>query len=155
MNNRAFLLEAVENGIGFAAGMDRGTELLAIGEPGQALTNVSTLLASGGPRAVINALGPSTDGLQRTIRFAQVGGNVIEETITKSDFSLNAISDRYGALILNDGGKQVGISTSAHSSLARQTAISITPSGGSAMPGWTSSYSTFAIMAAGWFVSPS
>lgn len=108
VNDRAFLLEAFENGNGFAAGMDRGTELLAIGEPGQALVTVSSLLASGGPGAVIDALGPSTDGLQRTIRFAQLGGNVIETTVTKSEFPLNPISDRYGALILNDGGKQVG-----------------------------------------------
>ncbi|MCK0127454.1 S41 family peptidase [Erythrobacter sp. F6033] len=108
VNNRVFLLEAFENGNGFAAGMDRGTELLQIGESSGNLVTVSSLMASGGPQSVINALGPSDPGVSRVIRFAQVGGNVIEQTITKSSFSLNPISNRYGAVVLNDGGKQVG-----------------------------------------------
>ncbi len=108
VNNRVFLLEAFEAGRGFQAGMDRGTELLAIGVPGATLQSVSSLLASGGPQAVVNALGPSDAGLTRTLRFAQVGGNIITADVTKTDFSLDPISDRYGVVILNDGGKRVG-----------------------------------------------
>ncbi len=108
INNRVFLLEAFEAGNGFRAGMDRGTELLAIGVPGGALQSVSSLMAFGGPQAVVNALGPNDAGLTRTIRFAQVGGNTITADITKTDFSLDPISDRYGVVILNDGGKKVG-----------------------------------------------
>lgn len=107
-NNRVFLLEAYEAGNGFQAGMDRGTELLGIATPGQAEQTVSSLMASGGPQAVVDALGPSDPGVTRTLRFAQVNGTVITADVTKSDFSLDPISDRYGALILNDGGKQVG-----------------------------------------------
>ncbi len=107
-NNRVFLLEAFEAGRGFQAGMDRGTELLAIGVPGGALQSVSSLMAGGGPQAVVNALGPNTAGLTRTLRFAQVGGNTITADVTKTDFSLDPISDRYGVVILNDGGKKVG-----------------------------------------------
>ncbi|GMN03117.1 S41 family peptidase [Erythrobacter sp. MTPC3] len=107
VNNRVFLFEAYEAGNGFVAGMDRGTELLAIGETSANLTTVSSLMASGGPSAVIEALGPSNPGVSRVIRFAQLGGNVIETNITKASFSLDAISDRYGALVLNDGGKKV------------------------------------------------
>ncbi|MEM6857974.1 MAG: S41 family peptidase [Pseudomonadota bacterium] len=107
VNDRVFLVEAFENGNGFGAGMDRGTELLGIAVPGEAEQSVSSLMASGGPQAVINALGPSDPGVTRTLRFAQLGGNVITADVTKSDFSLDPISDRYGALILNDGGKQV------------------------------------------------
>ncbi|QUL37902.1 S41 family peptidase [Erythrobacter sp. JK5] len=108
VNNRVFVLEAYENANGFAAGMDRGTELLAIGTTSANLQSVTSLMASGGPQAVVDALGPSTAGTARVIRFAQVGGTIVETTVTKSDFSLDPISDRYGALILNDGGKQVG-----------------------------------------------
>ncbi|WP_298469110.1 S41 family peptidase [uncultured Erythrobacter sp.] len=108
VNNRVFLLEAFENANGFAAGMDRGTELLAIGTSSANLQTISSLMASGGPQAVVNALGPSNAGVSRVIRFAQLGGNVIETTVTKTDFALDPISDRYGTLILDDGGKKVG-----------------------------------------------
>lgn len=108
VNNRVFISEAFESGNGFMAGIDRGTELLAIGVDANSLQTVSSLMASGGPQAVIDALGPSDTGVSRVIRFAQLGGAVIEANITKSDFSLDPISDRYGTLILNDGGKQVG-----------------------------------------------
>lgn len=107
-NNRVFILEAFEAGPGFAAGMDRGTELLAIGTSANDLQSVSSLMASGGPAAVSNALGPTENGVTRRIRFAQVDGTVIETNVTKTEFSLDPISDRYGVQILNDGGKQVG-----------------------------------------------
>ena len=103
-----FLFEAFENAPGFAAGMDRGTELLAIGTDAGNLQLVSTLMASGGPQAVVNALGPSDPGVARVIRFERTDGSVIEATITKTSFDLDPISDRYGALIIDDGGKQVG-----------------------------------------------
>lgn len=108
INNRVFLFEAFENGNGFQAGMDRGTELLAIGTTSANLQSVNSLMASGGPQAVVNALGPSDPGVSRVIRFAQLGGNVIETSVTKTEFSLDPVSDRYGALVLNDGGKNVG-----------------------------------------------
>ena len=108
MNNRVFLLEAYENAPGFGAGMDRGTELLAIGTSSTNLATVSSLMAAGGPQAVSDALGPSNAGVTRVLRFAQAGGAVIERSIAKADFSLDPISDRYGAIVINDGGKKVG-----------------------------------------------
>ena len=108
VNNRVFVVEAYENTPGFAAGMDRGTELLAIGTSSSNLQSVATLMATGGPQAVSNALGPSTAGTTRVIRFAQAGGAVLERSITKAEYSIDPLSDRYGALILNDGGKKVG-----------------------------------------------
>ena len=107
-NDRVFLLETFENAPGFQAGMDRGTELLAIGTNSNNLQSIASLMASGGPQAVIDALGPSDAGVSRVIRFAQVDGTVIEANIAKAEFSLDPISDRYGALIINDGGKSVG-----------------------------------------------
>lgn len=108
VNNRVFLLEAFESAPGFAAGMDRGTELLAIGTSSSNLQTVESLMQSGGPQAVIDALGPSDVGVTRVIRFAQLGGTVIENSISKADFSLDPISDRYGALIIADSGRNVG-----------------------------------------------
>jgi C-terminal processing protease CtpA/Prc len=106
--NRVFVLEAFENGNGFAAGIDRGTELLAIGTAAGNLQSVSSLMASGGPAAVIEALGPSTPGLARVIRFRTLAGATIEQSIAKSEFSLDPISDRYGVEIITDGAKRVG-----------------------------------------------
>lgn len=108
VNNRVFALEAFENGNGFAAGIDRGTELLAIGTTTTNLQLVSNLMASGGPQAVINALGPSDPGVTRVLRFRDPQGNVTEASVTKSDFSLDPISDRYGVQIIQDGAKKVG-----------------------------------------------
>lgn len=107
VNNRVFVLEAFENAPGFGAGIDRGTELLAIGTNADNLRLVSDLMASGGPQAVSDALGPSDPGVTRVIRFRTADGQVIERSISKADFSLDPISDRYGAVILNDGGKKV------------------------------------------------
>lgn len=108
VNDRVFLLETFENAPGFQAGMDRGTELLAIGTTSANLQTIPALIAAGGPQAVVDALGPSDPGVARVIRFAQADGTVIEASIAKADFSLDPISDRYGALIINDGGKNVG-----------------------------------------------
>jgi carboxyl-terminal processing protease len=106
--NRVFVVEAYEGANGLAAGLDRGSEITAIGTSSTNLQSVSSLMASGGPQAVVNALGPSTAGTARVLRFVQPGGATIERNITKTDFALDPVSDRYGALILNDGGKRVG-----------------------------------------------
>ncbi|MCZ8370075.1 MAG: S41 family peptidase [Porphyrobacter sp.] len=107
-NRRLFVVEAYENANGFAAGLDRGTEITAIGTSSANLQSVSSLFTSGGAQAVANALGPSDPGVTRVLRFTQPGGAVIERSITKTEFALDPVSDRYGALILNDGGKRVG-----------------------------------------------
>jgi C-terminal processing protease CtpA/Prc len=105
---RAFVIEAFEGANALAAGLDRGSELLAIGTSSSTLQTVDSLFASGGTQAVVDALGPSTAGTTRVLRFTLPGGAIVERTITKSDFSLDPISDRYGTVILNDGGKLVG-----------------------------------------------
>lgn len=105
---RVFVVEAYEGANGLAAGLDRGSEITAIGTSSANLQSVASLFASGGTQAVVNALGPSTAGTSRVLRFVQPSGATIERSITKTDFSLDPVSDRYGALILNDGGKRVG-----------------------------------------------
>lgn len=101
--NRVFVLESFENAPALPAGIDRGTELLTI--DGVA---VADLMASGGPGAVINALGPSDPGVSRTLGFRDVGGVEGSATLTKTEFSLDPISDRYGVRILDDGTGKVG-----------------------------------------------
>lgn len=105
---RVFVVEAYEGANGLAAGLDRGSEITAIGTTSANLQSVSSLMASGGAQAVVNALGPSDPGVARVLRFVQPGGATIESNITKTNFSLDPISDRYGTVILTDGGRRVG-----------------------------------------------
>lgn len=108
MNRRLFVVEAYEGAAGLAAGLDRGTEITAIGTTSANLQSVSSLFASGGGQAVADALGASTAGLSRVLRFVQPGGATFERTITKTDFALDPVSDRYGIVILNDGARKIG-----------------------------------------------
>ncbi len=104
---RAFIAEAFEGAPGLAAGIDRGTELLAIGTNANDLVTVSSLLASGGPGAVSSALGPSTAGVTRLFRIRNANGtNTV--SVTRADFNIEAVSSRYGARIINDGGRRIG-----------------------------------------------
>ncbi|MEP2735761.1 MAG: S41 family peptidase [Erythrobacter sp.] len=106
--NRVFILESFETAPGFAAGLDRGSELLAIGTNSGNIQTVASLMASGGPQAVSNALGPSDPGVERILQFTDATGATVQERVAKADFALDPISDRYGVQTFNDGGKQVG-----------------------------------------------
>lgn len=107
-NNRVFVIEAFETGPAFPQGFDRGVELLSVGDTPTSLQSISSLMASGGPSAVIGALGPSTPGLQRTFRIRTVAGAEQQVTVTKAEFPLDPLSDRYGSKIIDDAGKKVG-----------------------------------------------
>jgi hypothetical protein len=103
--NRVFISEAFEGAPGLAAGLDRGVEILAIGTSPSTLRNVAELINSTGVSA---ALGPSDAGVTRTLRIRNTAGVESVITVTKADFSLDPVSDRYGSRILTDGGKKVG-----------------------------------------------
>jgi len=105
---RLFVVEAYESASGFAAGLDRGVEITAIGTTAANLQTVSGLFASGGSQAVANALGPPDAGVTRVLRFVQPGGAIVERSITKTSFALDPVSDRYGALVLTDGARRIG-----------------------------------------------
>ena len=103
-SNRVFVSEAFETAPGFKAGIDRGTEILQI--EGQ---SVSNLMSSGGPSAVSQALGPSDPGVTRNLVIRNTSGVEQSVTVSKADFSLDPISNRYGVKILDDGaGGRVG-----------------------------------------------
>lgn len=104
---RVFVIEAFEGAPALAAGIDRGTEIVAIGTSPTNLRNVSDILATEGVAGVTNALGPTTAGTTRLLRLAGTGGNR-EISVIKGDYSLLPVSTRYGVQVINDGGRQVG-----------------------------------------------
>ncbi|MBA2920611.1 peptidase S41 [Sphingomonas sp. MAH-20] len=103
---RAFVAESFEGAPAFAAGMDRGDEIVAIGETGN-LRLVSDIIAASGTGGVSDALGPATAGVTRTLRLSGPAGTR-EITITKADYSLQPVSSRYGAKIIDEGGRRIG-----------------------------------------------
>lgn len=105
--NRLVVTEAFEGAPGLAAGIDRGTEILAIGPNGANLRTVSSILDSEGGAGLTNALGPDTPGTTRVLRIGDAGGTR-EVTVAKADFELLPVSTRYGVRIIDDGGRRVG-----------------------------------------------
>ncbi|WP_439645811.1 S41 family peptidase [Sphingomonas changbaiensis] len=104
---RAFVAESFEGAPASAAGMDRGDEILAIGETPGSLRAVSDIIAAQGTGGVSDALGPSTPGLTRTLRLSGPSGTR-EVTISKADYALQPVSSRYGAKIIDEGGRKIG-----------------------------------------------
>jgi C-terminal processing protease CtpA/Prc len=105
---RLYVLEAYEGAPGLAAGMDRGTEVIAIGTTNSNLQTVSALYASGGTRAVSEAMGPDTPGTTRVLQLRQLDSTVTTVSVSKRDFVLPPVSSRYGAKVIGDGGRRVG-----------------------------------------------
>ena len=104
---RVFVIETFEGTPALAADIDRGTELLAVGTSSANLVTVTSLMLSGGPQAVVNALGPNDPGVSRVVR---VRSNGVERqvTLTKADYTLDPVSNRYGFRIIPNGGDPVG-----------------------------------------------
>ena len=104
---RLFITEAFEGAPALAAGLDRGTEIIAIGSSAGTTQTVTSLFAAGGSQAVSDALGPSTAGTARLLRVI-TNGATSDVTVTKAAYSLTPVSSRYGAKVLLDGTKKVG-----------------------------------------------
>jgi carboxyl-terminal processing protease len=104
---RLFIAEAYEGAPALAAGIDRGTEIIAIGTAASNLRTIGDIVAAEGSAGINTALGPNTAGLTRVLRINNGAGN-IDVTVTKADFSIDPISDRYGAKIIDDGGRRYG-----------------------------------------------
>ncbi|MFL9839859.1 S41 family peptidase [Sphingomonas sp. ST-64] len=107
-SGRLFIGEAFEGAPALAAGIDRGTEILAIGTSPSTLRNVSEIYAAEGSAGINAALGESTVGLSRTLRFRTAAGTTNTVTVTKAEYELTPVSSRYGAKIIDDGGRRVG-----------------------------------------------
>jgi carboxyl-terminal processing protease len=104
---RLFVAEAFEGAPALAAGIDRGTEILAIGTTSENLRNVSDIFASEGGAGIDAALGPATPGTTRSLRISDAAGTRVV-TVTKADYTLSPVSSRYGARVIDDGGRRVG-----------------------------------------------
>jgi C-terminal processing protease CtpA/Prc len=105
---RVFVAETFEGTTALAANIDRGVEIIAIGTSTGNLQSVSDLMASGGSQSVVNALGPSDPGVTRVLRVKDVNGSTRDVSLSKTDFSITPVSNRYGAKILEDGGSKIG-----------------------------------------------
>ncbi|NML07314.1 peptidase S41 [Sphingomonas sp. G-3-2-10] len=107
VNRRVFVSETFEGTPALTAGIDRGAEIYSIGTSVATLQTVSDLMASGGPQAVVDAMGPSTPGTTRVLRVHDSSGQR-NLTVAKADYSLTPVSSRYGAQIITEGGQQYG-----------------------------------------------
>lgn len=105
---RVFVIESFEGTAALAQAIDRGTELIAIGTSAGTLQTVNALMAGGGAQAVVDALGPTTAGTTRVLQVRDPGGAQRTLTLSKTDYTLDPVSNRYGYKIINDGGRQVG-----------------------------------------------
>jgi C-terminal processing protease CtpA/Prc len=105
---RLFISEAFEDAPALAAGMDRGTEILAIGTSTANLVTVDSIILAEGSAGITAALGPNTAGTTRVLRVRDTNGTVRDAAVTKAQFTVAPVSSRYGAKIIDDGGKKVG-----------------------------------------------
>ena len=106
-DNRLFISESFEGAPALAVGIDRGTEITAIGTTSSNLQTVASIIASSGSQGVTDALGPSTAGTTRFLRIVNGSGTSVV-SVTKADYSLTPVSSRYGAKIISDAGGQYG-----------------------------------------------
>ncbi|MDZ3832492.1 MAG: S41 family peptidase [Sphingopyxis sp.] len=101
------ITEAYESAPALAAGIDRGTRILAIGTTSANLRTIAAIVAAEGTAGITNALGPSDPGVARVLRISDAGGTR-EVSVTKADYSLDPVSDRYGAKLISEGGRTYG-----------------------------------------------
>jgi carboxyl-terminal processing protease len=106
-DSRLFVIEAFEGAPALAAGLDRGTEILAIGTSTSNLVSVADILTSQGANGVNNALGQNTAGTSRVLRISDAAGTR-DVTVTKANFDITPLSSRYGVKIIDNAGQRVG-----------------------------------------------
>lgn len=107
VNQRLLIAEAYESAPAFAAGIDRGTAIVAIGTNSGNLRSVASIVAAEGTAGLTNALGPNDPGVSRVLRITDATGTR-DVTVAKADYSLDPVSDRYGATIITEGGRSYG-----------------------------------------------
>lgn len=105
---RVFVLESFEGAPALGANIDRGDEIVMIGTGPSNLAWVSNIMASGGPDAVFEALGPSTVGTSRLLRVRSRAGVERDVRLTKTNYALDPVSDRFGATVFTEGARKIG-----------------------------------------------
>ena len=104
---RVVIAEAFEGAPALAAGIDRGTQITGIGTNASNIRSIADIVAASGTGGITDALGPSDPGVTRVLRIID-GAGTRDVTVTKADFDLDPISDRYGAKVITDGGQNYG-----------------------------------------------
>ncbi|HEV7341488.1 MAG TPA: S41 family peptidase [Sphingopyxis sp.] len=107
VNQRVIIAEAYETAPAFGAGIDRGTAIVGIGTNASNIRSISAIVAAEGTAGITNALGPNDPGVSRVLRITDAGGTR-DVTVAKADYALDPISDRYGAKIISEGGRNYG-----------------------------------------------
>jgi hypothetical protein len=83
---RVFVGQVFESSAAADAGLARGDEILAVGTSAATLQPVATLLAT--PNGLTEAIGPSTAGTVRTLRWRNLAGQEFTREIIKRTFSI-------------------------------------------------------------------
>lgn len=107
-NRTVTILDSYETGPAFSAGLTRGVRISAIGERPDSLVSVNDLFVRGGSAAVSDALGPSTAGVSRVIRYQPLVGTEMTVTVTKAEFNIPPVSPTFGTQIIKSGSQSVG-----------------------------------------------
>ena len=103
---RVLIADAYEGAPALAAGIDRGSEILAVGTSPETLVAVSTLIERGGD-ALSSAFGPANAGVVRAFRIGDAAGERVV-TVTKADFAVPPVSPRFGTSIITADGAEIG-----------------------------------------------
>lgn len=106
-SQRVIIAESYEGAPALAAGIDRGTQILAIGTTAGNLRTIANIVSAEGTAGITNALGPSDPGVTRVLRISDAGGTR-DVSVTKADYNIVPISARYGAKVITDGGRDYG-----------------------------------------------
>lgn len=104
---RLLTAESFEGAPALAAGIDRGTEILAIGTSASNLRTVDAIVTSEGTAGLNAALGTPMVGLTRVLRVSD-GAGTRNVTLSATDFEMTPMSSRYGAKVIDDSGRMVG-----------------------------------------------
>ncbi|WP_447757769.1 S41 family peptidase [Sphingopyxis fribergensis] len=108
VGERVIVAEAYEGAPALNAGIDRGTAIVAIGTGSGTMRTIASIVAAEGTAGITNALGPNDPGVSRVLRVSDPGGGTRDVTVVKADYDLDPISDRYGAKIISEGGRNYG-----------------------------------------------
>jgi carboxyl-terminal processing protease len=104
---RVWVTESFEGTPALAANVDRGAEIVSIGTTASNLRTVDSIIAAEGLNGVSVAMGAAAVGTTRVFRINDSAGarNV---TLSMTDYTLTPVSSRYGAKVIDDGGRKVG-----------------------------------------------
>jgi C-terminal processing protease CtpA/Prc len=107
VGRRLFVVDAYEGAPALAAGIDRGAEIIAIGNNAADLRSVDAIIASEGSAGISNAFGPSNAGVTRALQLRESNGQRVV-TVAKANFDIPPISPRFGVRVLTEDGQRIG-----------------------------------------------